>query len=164
MKEGFEKWDLRSADTVLYRNGRSLRCNEIDGLLSLIVATLKEDLTNSQGEVERDIMRVTRGNEVVFERSEQPTSSCDEIFKQASKVDKLERYFFFCISYYTKRGSGKINMTVKGEGMPSFKELEESTRKRVSRELSVQESSITVVVENWIEMNEEDFNSWVNCD
>ncbi len=75
-------------------------------------------------------------------------------------------FFFFTYSYWCKdmdsEANGKGNLSItSSDGFPKRKDVTQQAIKLVSEKLIKPEYTITIVIENWIEMNEFDFNQWL---
>ena len=88
-----------------------------------------------------------------------------KIIKELSE-DALskDRFFCFVVSYWFKikreTGKGKVNLLISTKEFPSKNFIKDETINLVEIKYDEPILEIKIVVENWIEMLEEDYNKW----
>jgi len=77
----------------------------------------------------------------------------------------ISRFFFFTYSYWRGKTEGKGNLSLTSKnGFPTHKNIKQLALEQVMSNYSNSNSEIQIeiVIDNWIEMSEEDFNRWVS--
>ena len=73
-----------------------------------------------------------------------------------------KRYFFFVYSYYAKEVQGKGNIYFEASGFVSKKEVTKHIVNKLKNRYNLSEDSFSIIIENWIELSEEDYNEWIS--
>jgi hypothetical protein len=71
----------------------------------------------------------------------------------------MTRHFFFACSFTTLKGGGNLNLFLTCKGFPSSATVIKDAIGAIRRETNIKDD-VSVVITNFIEMNEDDFNSF----
>ena len=78
-------------------------------------------------------------------------------------ADVSRRFFFFTYAYWCKETEGKGNLSLTSKiGFPTQKDVKQKAIEQVKNRYDEPEYKISVVIESWIEMSEDDYNQWVS--
>ena len=72
--------------------------------------------------------------------------------------DTYKRFFFFTYVYWCEKTEGKGNLCLMSKtGFPTQKDVKQKAIEQVKNRYDEPEYKISVVVDNWIEMTEQDY-------
>ncbi len=72
------------------------------------------------------------------------------------------RFFFFTYAYWCEKTEGKGNLSLTSLGFPNQKDVKQKAIEQVKNRYDEPEYKISVVVESWIEMSEDDYRQWLS--
>jgi hypothetical protein len=78
-------------------------------------------------------------------------------------ADVSRRFFFFTYAYWCEKTEGKGNLSLTSKiGFPTQKDVKQKAIEQVKNRYDEPEYKISVVIESWIEMSEDDYNQWLS--
>jgi hypothetical protein len=97
--------------------------------------------------------------EMIVERTEhQDSNKLPLLIAEVSR-----RFFFFTYAYWCEKTEGKGNLSLTSKiGFPTQKDVKQKAIEQVKNRYDEPEYKISVVIESWIEMSEDDYNQWLS--
>jgi hypothetical protein len=78
-------------------------------------------------------------------------------------ADVNKRFFFFTYAYWCEKSEGKGNLSLTSKVVfPTQKDVKQKAIEQVKNRYDEPEYKISVVIESWIEMSEDDYNQWLS--
>ena len=78
-------------------------------------------------------------------------------------ADVSRRFFFFTYAYWCEKTEGKGNLSLTSKiGFPTQKDVKQKAIEQIKNRYDEPEYKISVVIESWIEMSEDDYNQWLS--
>lgn len=74
-----------------------------------------------------------------------------------------KRFFFFAYAYWYDKAEGKGGLfIISKSGFPDQKGVKQLAIEQIKNRYNVLKHRISVAIQNWIEMSEDDYNQWLS--